>query len=220
MAKKSFQNGAEFLSLPVGNSDWAAVKAGYWSADKTQLISGLLDRKSTVAVFTRPRRFGKTFAMNMLQAFFEKTEKSNAHLFKGTKVWQNSDHRVEQGRYPVIFITFKDAKGGTWEETQRGICAAVRIEYKRHRAVFETAGCEEDAHSLFKDILDRNKIPADIDTSLGVLAAALHAHHKEKPVILIDEYDSPINYAAEMEAEGISVLKYGIGFSGKHVALA
>lgn len=136
----------------MGNSDWAAVKAGYWSADKTQLISGLLDRKSTVAVFTRPRRFGKTFAMNMLQAFFEKTEKSNAHLFKGTKVWQNSDHRV--------------------------------------------------------------------DTSLGVLAAALHAHHKEKPVILIDEYDSPINYAAEMEAEGISVLKYGIGFSGKHVALA
>ena len=73
MAKRKSQNGAKLPALPVGNSDWAAVKAGYWSADKTQLISGLLDRKSTVAVFTRPRRFGKTFAMNMLQAFFEKT---------------------------------------------------------------------------------------------------------------------------------------------------
>ncbi len=183
-------------SLPVGNSDWAAVKAGYWSADKTQLISGLLDKKSTVAVFTRPRRFGKTFAMNMLQSFFEKTDESNAHLFEGTKVWQDPEHRAEQGKYPVIFITFKDAKGETWEDTLRGICAAVRIEYKRHRQVFEAPDCDEDAQSLFKDVLDRNKIPVDIDTSLGNLAAALHAHYGERPVILIDEYDTPINYAA------------------------
>ena len=196
MQKKNVQSGDNFPSLPVGNSDWAAVKAGYWSADKTQLISGLLDKKSTVAVFTRPRRFGKTFAMNMLQTFFEKTEKSNAHLFKGTKVWQNPAHRAEQGKYPVIFITFKDAKGGTWEDTLRGICAAVRIEYKRHRPVLEAADCDEDVQSFFKDVLDRGKIPTDIDTSLGALAAALHAHYKVKPVILIDEYDSPINYAA------------------------
>ena len=196
MTNRDSQNGVGFPPLPVGNSNWAEVKAGYWSADKTQLISGLLDKKSTVAVFTRPRRFGKTFALNMLQAFFEKTEKSNAYLFKGTKVWQKREHRAEQGKYPVIFITFKDAKGGTWKETLRRICAAVRIEYKRHRAVFETAGCEEDARSLFKDILDRGRIPADIDTSLGSLAAALHAHYKASPVILIDEYDSPINYAA------------------------
>ena len=196
MQKTNVQSGARLPSLPVGNSDWAAVKAGYWSADKTQLISGLLDKKSTVAVFTRPRRFGKTFAMNMLQTFFEKTETNNAHLFKGTKVWQDPEHRAEQGKYPVIFITFKDAKGETWEDTLRGICAAVRIEYKRHRQVFEAPDCDEDAQSLFKDVLDRNKIPVDIDTSLGNLAAALHAHYGERPVILIDEYDSPINYAA------------------------
>ena len=62
----------KLLPLPIGNSDWGEVKAGYWSADKTQLISGLLDRKSTVAIFTRPRRFGKTFALRMLRTFFEK----------------------------------------------------------------------------------------------------------------------------------------------------
>ena len=196
MEKVARDKKAKLPALPIGNSNWSEVKAGYWSADKTQLISGLLDKKSTVAVFTRPRRFGKTFAMNMLQAFFEKTEKSNAHLFKGSKVWRNSEHRAEQGKYPVIFITFKDAKGGTWDDTLRRICAAVRVEYKRHRTVFESPACDEDARSLFKDILDRTKIPVDIDTSLGVLATALHAYHGERPVILIDEYDSPINYAA------------------------
>lgn len=121
----------KLLPLPIGNSEWSAVKAGYWSADKTQLISGLLDRKSTVAIFTRPRRFGKTFAIEMLQTFFEKTEKSNAHLFKGTKVWQNPEHRKDQGKHPVIRITLKDAKSPDWRQTQSKIMAAVRDEFER-----------------------------------------------------------------------------------------
>ena len=196
MAKRNSQNGARLPSLPVGNSDWAAVKAGYWSADKTQLISGLLDRKSTVAVFTRPRRFGKTFAMNMLQAFFEKTEKSNAHLFKGTKVWQKTEHRAEQGKYPVIFITFKDAKREDWRLTRMKIAAAIRDEYDRHAAAFKAKGCPETAKSFYRRICVKQETPEDLDGALGILAAALHAYHKERPVILVDEYDSPINYAA------------------------
>ncbi len=187
---------AKLPPLPVGNSDWAAVKAGYWSADKTQLVSGLLDRKATVALFTRPRRFGKTFALEMLHTFFEKTEKSNAHLFEGTKVWADPAHRAEQGRYPVIHITFKDAKGTDWADARMKLAAAVRAEYKRHAAVFADENCDGDAKSFFEDILDRRSVPPDLDTSLGVLAAALHEFHGEKPVILIDEYDSPINHAA------------------------
>ncbi len=101
MAKRNSQNGARLPSLPVGNSDWAAVKAGYWSADKTQLISGLLDRKSTVAVFTRPRRFGKTFATNMLQAFFEMMEKSNA---RGTGVGKMVVERTKDRRRRTSFV--------------------------------------------------------------------------------------------------------------------
>ena len=196
MQKKNVQSGDNFPSLPVGNSDWAAVKAGYWSADKTQLISGLLDKKSTVAVFTRPRRFGKTFAMNMLQTFFEKTEKSNAHLFKGTKVWQNPAHRAEQGKYPVIFITFKDAKGGTWEETVELITDVVAEEFLRHGAVFNDKTCPEKWRDVFNALQRKRATPATVMRSLGILAAALHAHHRERPVILVDEYDSPINYAA------------------------
>ena len=196
MTNNDTQIGADFPPLPVGNSDWAAVKAGYWSADKTQLISGLLDRKSTVAVFTRPRRFGKTFAMRMLKTFFEKTKESNAHLFEGTKVWQNPEHRAEQGRYPVIFITFKDAKREDWRLTRMKIAAAIRDEYDRHAVAFKSESCSETAKSFYRRICIEQETPDDLDGTLGILAAALHAHHGERPVILIDEYDSPINYAA------------------------
>ena len=193
---KGFSRPKKLLPLPVGNSDWAEVKTGYWSADKTQLISGLLDRKSTVSLFTRPRRFGKTFALEMLHTFFEKTEKSNAHLFKGTKVWRNPECRKEQGKYPVIRITLKDAKGETWEATKRKIAEAMRIEYNRHYVVFDVDSCTPDAKTFRADILDRAKVPVDLETSLGILAGAVHAYYATRPVILIDEYDTPINYAA------------------------
>ena len=196
MQKKNVQVGGTFPPLPVGNSDWAAVKAGYWSADKTQLISGLLDRKSTVAVFTRPRRFGKTFAMRMLKTFFEKTETSNAHLFKGTKVWQDSEHRSEQGKYPVIFITFKDAKSTNWAEMRAFIESAVAVEFRRHEAVFNSKECQPEWKAASNAVRSGTSTNVQLAVSLGILAAALHAHHGERPVILIDEYDSPINYAA------------------------
>ena len=187
---------AKRLPLPVGNSDWAHVSAEYWSADKTQLISGLLDRKTTVALFTRPRRFGKTFALRMLKTFFEKTEKSNAGLFRNTKVWKNAAHRAEQGRYPVIHVTFKDAKREDWRLTRMKIIAAVRDEFERHAVVFKSKACSETARAFYRSLCIEQESPENSDVALGVLAAALHAHYGEKPVILIDEYDSPINYAA------------------------
>ena len=187
---------AKRIPLPIGNSDWAAVTDGYWSADKTQLISGLLDKKATVALFTRPRRFGKTFALEMLHTFFEKTEKSNADLFKGTKVWKNVEHRAEQGKYPVLHITLKDAKGTDWAETRDMIVDAVRDEYDRHQSVFFDKECIETARAFHRQLCLEQKTPRNFQRAIGILAAALHAHYGEKPVILIDEYDSPINWAA------------------------
>ena len=183
-------------ALPIGNSDWSAVKAGYWSADKTQLISGLLEKKSTVAVFTRPRRFGKTFALRMLRTFFEKTEKSNAHLFKGTKVWRNAEHRAEQGRYPVVYVTLKDAKASSWELMKAFIRGAVADEFRRHNAVFASRKCDRGFKAASESMRMRTADDETITASLGILAKAVHVHYGEKPVILIDEYDSPINYAA------------------------
>ena len=182
--------------LPVGNSDWPHVAAHNWLADKTQLISGLLDRDATVALFTRPRRFGKTFAIRMLRTFFEKTPESNAHLFEGTKVWADPAHRAEQGRYPVISITFKDAKGTDWKSTCTFIEYAVAQEFLRHEDVFASSECKAEWRAASDAIRMGRSTDAQLSSSLGILAAALHAHYGEKPVILIDEYDSPINWAA------------------------
>ena len=186
----------ELLPLPVGNSDWAHVAAKCWHADKTQLIAGLLQRDTTVALFTRPRRFGKTTAMRMIKAFFEKTEQGNAEIFEGTKVWQDQKCRAEQGKYPVIFITFKDAKGRTWEETQAFMGNAVAQEFLRHEEAFSSERCKPEWKAVSDAVRLSRSSSVQLATSLGVLAQALHAHHGEKPVILIDEYDSPINYAA------------------------
>ena len=187
---------AKLLPLPVGNSDWAHIAAHDWHADKTQLISGLLDRDATVALFTRPRRFGKTFALEMLHTFFEKTGKSNAHLFEGTKVWADPAHRAEQGRYPVIHITFKDAKGESWSETKELIADAISEEFIRHRAAFDSEDCPEKWKRDFQAFQSETATPACLMRSLKILASALHLFYKERPVILIDEYDSPINHAA------------------------
>ena len=197
MTNVDSRNGkAELLPLPVGNSDWTEVRGEYWSADKTQLISGLLERKTSVALFTRPRRFGKTTAMRMIKAFFEKTERGNAEIFEGTKVWQDQKCRAEQGKYPVIFITFKDAKGGDWKLMCELMANTIAEEFLRHSAAFMSADCPAKWREDYEMFQKNAASPAVLMRSLGVLAQALHAHHGEKPVILIDEYDSPINYAA------------------------
>ena len=189
--KDTFKKAARRLPLPVGNSDWAHVVEHDWHADKTQLISGLLDRDATVALFTRPRRFGKTFALEMLHTFFERTEKSNAGLFKNTKVWRDPGHRREQGRYPVIHLTLKDAKGSSWGETRDMIADAVRDEYDRHQTVFTDKKCLETARTFHRKLCVEQITPPNFQRALGIFAAALHAHHGEKPVILIDESTTP-----------------------------
>ena len=196
MARIKTDKRGKLPPLPIGNSDWAAVTAGYWSADKTQLISGLLDKKSTVAIFTRPRRFGKTFALRMLKTFFEKTEKSNAHLFKGTKVWRNAAHRAEQGRYPVVYVTLKDAKANTWELMKAFIRGVVSDAFDRHDAVFLSRKCGKGVKAVCESMRMRTADDETITASLGILAKVVHAYYGERPVILIDEYDSPLNYAA------------------------
>ncbi len=190
------QSPRKLLPLPIGNSDWAHIAAHDWHADKTQLISGLIDRDATVALFTRPRRFGKTFALKMLRTFFEKAEKGNAHLFRGTKVWQDPAHRKEQGKYPVIHVTLKDAKGGDWLNVRALIESAVAAEFRRHAVVFADKGCPPEWQSASSAIRQGRSTDAQLNLALGTLAEALHAHYGAKPVVLIDEYDSPINYAA------------------------
>ena len=110
--------GAVRKPLPIGVSDYRDACTNYYYVDKTMLIKEFLDERPKVSLFTRPRRFGKTLNMDMLRTFFEKTEENTAVYFRDKKIWACGKwYRNHQGKYPVIYVTFKDVKRQTWEDT-------------------------------------------------------------------------------------------------------
>ncbi|MCM1188963.1 MAG: AAA family ATPase [bacterium] len=179
------------LPLPVGVSDYRIASKEYYYVDKTMLIKDFLDERPMVSLFTRPRRFGKTLNMDMLRTFFEKTDEDTSVYFRDKLIWnQGEKYRKYQGKYPVIFITFKDVKKDTWDKTLDHIIQIITGEYKRHA---ELAGSEiiQDKDYYEKVIAgttDRNLF----DSSLYMLSKMLHEHYGIAPVVIIDEYDTPI----------------------------
>ena len=110
------------LPLPIGISDYRLASSEYYYIDKTMMIKDFIDERPMVSLFTRPRRFGKTLNMDMLRTFFEKTDEDTSVYFRDKKIWAcGKKYREYQGKYPVIFITFKDVKFNTWEETFNAI---------------------------------------------------------------------------------------------------
>ena len=105
-------------ALPIGISDYVRAQSEYYYVDKTLLIKEFLDQKPLVSLFTRPRRFGKTLNMDMLRGFFEISDEDTSKYFKNQAIWQcGEEYRSHQGKYPVIFLTFKDVKFDTWQTT-------------------------------------------------------------------------------------------------------
>ena len=121
------------LPLPIGISDYRLASTEYYYIDKTMMIKDFLDERPMVSLFTRPRRFGKTLNMDMLRTFFEKTDKDTSIYFKDKKIWAcGNKYREYQGKYPVIFLSFKDVKFNTWEETFDAIKDLFSKETSRH----------------------------------------------------------------------------------------
>jgi len=121
------------MPLPIGVSDFKKATSDYYYVDKTLLIRDFMDNKSEVTLFTRPRRFGKTLNMDMLRVFFEKTEEDNSVYFKDKLIWQcGEEYTAYQGKYPVIFLSFKDVKCDTWETTLDKIGKLITLEFIRH----------------------------------------------------------------------------------------
>lgn len=178
--------------LPIGISDYKRAVSEYYYVDKTGLICDLLEYKPLVALFTRPRRFGKSLNIDMLKTFFEKTNEDTGKFFKGTKVWSNEKYREEQGRYPVIYFSFKDVKYDTWEETFSNLKLLIQSEYRRHSYLLDSNVLSESEKVFFKSILSGAVDGAIMPAMLGQLMELLSNHHKEKVIVLIDEYDTPI----------------------------
>lgn len=184
---------AKNKSLPIGVSDFKLATTGYYYVDKTLMIRDFLDKKPMVSLFTRPRRFGKTLNMDMLRVFFEKTNEDTSVYFKDKQIWQCGDYYTKhQGQYPVIFLTFKDVKSMTWEETFQKIRRLISLEFIRHNELETssvlTAYEKEQYHLLAGDSGDE----VDCQMGLQLLSLLLHNHYGRECIIIIDEYDTPI----------------------------
>ena len=181
------------LPLPIGISDYRLASSEYYYIDKTMMIKEFIDERPMVSLFTRPRRFGKTLNMDMFRTFFEKTDEDTSVYFRDKKIWTcGKKYRDYQGKYPVLFITFKDIKFNTWEETVDAIKEVFSKEAARHIELQTSAQCNAYEKKAFENLLSGNVNEVELSGALLNLSGMLHKHHGTAPIIIIDEYDIPI----------------------------
>ena len=181
------------LPLPIGISDYRLASTEYYYIDKTMMIKDFLDERPMVSLFTRPRRFGKTLNMDMLRTFFEKTDEDTSVYFKNKNIWACGEkYRSHQGKYPVIFLSFKDIKCDTWEETFDAIKDLFSKEASRHSELKSADVFNEYEEAYIEKILSGTATPVELSVALANLSMMLHKYHGVAPIIIIDEYDTPI----------------------------
>ena len=197
-------------SLPVGISDYVRAQAEYYYVDKTLLIKEFLDQKPLVSLFTRPRRFGKTLNMDMLRVFFEISPEDTSKYFIDKNIWKCGErYRVHQGKYPVIFLTFKDVKFDSWYATLDKIQSLLQEEYGRHRELLESEKVADYDKKYFKRVMEGTASEVDLTGALEKLSKMLHVQYDKSPIIIIDEYDTPIQegYAKDFYDEIIGFMR-------------
>lgn len=181
------------MKLPVGIDDFRKLReSDFYYVDKTKLIEQLLQSWSEVTLFTRPRRFGKTLNMSMLKSFFEiDTDKS---LFDGLYISKNKELCDEyMGKYPVIFLSLKGVEGLDFSSARRMLCTIIERETNRHYYLKTSDALTEEDRAQFAKMLQGNE--SNIEDSIRMLSQLLYKHYRQKTVILIDEYDVPLDKA-------------------------
>lgn len=190
----------ESLKLPVGIEDFAEIRqAGFYYIDKTKFIEQLLDGWGKVNLFTRPRRFGKTLNMSMLRYFFEIG--ADASLFDGLQITRNKKLCEEfQGKYPVIFLSFKNVEGLTFADAQYRLTELIAGEAERFAFLAQSDKLTENEKSLYRGLTavreGRYALAGEVLASaLQTLSKLLAKHYGQKTVMLLDEYDVPLDKA-------------------------
>ena len=189
--------------ISIGMEDFKEIieKNGYF-VDKTLMIRELIESNAKVTLFTRPRRFGKTLNQSMIRRFFEdeineRGEKNdNGYLFDGLAVSRcGEDILRHQQQYPVISLSLKSAKQPDFDTAYGNICREIADEFRRHRYVLEAGKLDEDQVDVFRDIMSGKAKYADCCRALKVLSESLAVCHGRNTIILIDEYDVPLENA-------------------------
>ena len=179
---------------PIGVSDFKNLREQeLYYVDKTLLIKKIWENPSQVLLFPRPRRFGKTLNLSMLRYFFEKTEDSNADIFEGLFISKQPEIMAYQGRYPLIYLTFKDVKEMTWEDCLNHLRHLLVSEWFRLSPLFESCPKTPEENRILMAFVNHTINIMELEKSLLIMMSLLWRATGEKTVVLIDEYDTPIH---------------------------
>ena len=197
MQKQAEVRNVKHKPLPIGVEDFKRlVDNEYYFVDKTLMIKELLENKETVNLFTRPRRFGKTLNMSMLQRFFEATEKSNAYLFDGLKIAAYPKYMAYQGRYPVISVSLKSMKQKNFTLAFETYKYLIKSEYSRHKDfIFSKNVLDEEEKARYLSFIQVDATETMYNQAIGFLSNCLKKAYQQNVIILIDEYDVPLENA-------------------------
>lgn len=189
----------EYKPLPIGVDDFGKIfEKGYYYIDKTLMIKDLLDKKGEVNLFTRPRRFGKTLTLSMLKYYFENTgdaeqKRRNAELFSDLAIMKAGEqYTKEMGQYPVIMLTLKSAKQNSYKMAYACLKEAIAAEFARHEDAVVGKLARSQDEEKYRKMCGRDGEDSDYFTSLAFLSYCLYQAYGRKSIILIDEYDVPL----------------------------
>ena len=189
--------------ISIGVEDFKEIieKDGYF-VDKTLMIQSLIESNAKVTLFTRPRRFGKTLNQFMIRRFFEdeRTEKGekvdNGYLFDGLKIAECGEEILSHWQqYPVIFLSLKSAKQPNFEEAYKKLCGEIAGEFRRHQYLLEGNSLADDQKNIFQKIMTKQSDYGEYNDALKFLSECLWQYHGKNTIILIDEYDVPLENA-------------------------
>nr|WP_297712692.1 AAA family ATPase [Clostridium sp.] len=180
--------------IALGNSDFKTlIEDDRYFVDKTLLIKEILEDSAQIILIARPRRFGKTLNLSMIRYFVERCDEDRRHLFNNLLI-EKEEIMKKQGIYPTIYLTFKDEKHDKFEDFQMKLAFFVSEIYKKHYYLYESLTFQDDKN-YFDKIINRASTKAELEMSLKNMSKYLYDYYGEKAIILIDEYDTPIQHS-------------------------
>ena len=204
--------------ISIGKQDFSSLRENNcFYIDKSDLIREWWDSQDEITLITRPRRFGKTLNMSMLNYFFSNLYTDKKALFEDLSIWKEEKYRNLQGIYPVIFISFASVKGNTYQDTRDGVIMAINEAYSEHRYLLEWKGLTEGERKCFEELDNYAKNPGikepvandTICNAVKNLSNCLYRYYKKKILIFLDEYDTPMqeSYLYEYWEESIAFIR-------------
>lgn len=181
------------LPVPNGITDYHKISSEYYYVDKTLLIRDFIDERPLVSLFTRPSGFGKSLNMDMLRVFFERTEGDTSVYFRDKKIWKcGKEYQEYQGKYPVIYMSFANVRGETWERSYELIYKIIRGEFERHKKLLQSEKIISYQKEYMEKMLNGNASVVDVSCAFLNLSHMLRLDYGVAPVVIIDEYDAPL----------------------------